>query len=789
MADNSATKNKGDVFRDKIKSLCLSASYRPISEVYVAGKKADLVYEIHRSPRPARIAIEAKNYGQALQKSMISEIIGDYGRALKDRIVDEVWVVAQNDFSSAAREALESEPGYYALSYGEFIRTLINFPRYLESIVMEIESDGIEKYYVQQAFTNGANAYDELFSWCNGEPREPIAVLSTYGMGKTSLAKMLSLNFAREALRNPLAPIPILIRLGELSSQQEMEGLLGAMFTSRNSIEGYCFPLFQKMNDLGHFILILDGLDEMRHAMSWDDFQYNFKQIKKLVKTKTRAILLGRPNTFASEQEYKSVIEGVINISGIDIVATDAVSFSVRQLEAFDENSSREFLTKYMNWSTSIAGITRDKIETRVDEIASMDLSELISRPVHAQMIASIGTDFSKELKLLSRFGLYNEFINSSLKRDYERTRGMSFKPIVRRRFLQRLAWWLWFEHPSDSFRPNNLDLRWLDARVDGLEIDGIRRELVSGALLETKLADYFYFAHRSFQEYLIAEQILNGSVAKEYRGPYGRLTGEIIEFIRDVDDVNSLSSLFDRISDGKLHREHLMIGEEIIANLLSSQRFSDAEANTPLGWFAMGTRIHRLFWDSDREKVFAHWSLAASLKSSTNNPDFFRLLTVLWVEICNQVLDVDEHKAVFRFIVQFLIKSLPYAQLLTQVSHATGSAMTFNAAKDPELLLFSRSCKLSRDQSKDIVLTFDTNTFQDIITQTAPFEELMPDAIRLWHPETITFALSELGAQSDASLKSLRQLYARTNGNLKFVRSEIGGGKVKGLPRSYTIR
>src|SRR5262245_55418472 len=111
-------------------------------------------------------------------------------------------------------------------------------------------------------------------------------------MGKSSLAKLLTYRFIEQSIKTAARRFPILIPLGALASQQQIEGLLGTIFTSVVTTSGYNFPLFQKMNALGHFVILLDGLDEMRHAMTWDDFRYNFDQISKIIFPSTRAILL-----------------------------------------------------------------------------------------------------------------------------------------------------------------------------------------------------------------------------------------------------------------------------------------------------------------------------------------------------------------------------------------------------------------------------------------------------------------------------------------------------------------
>ena len=48
-----------------------------------------------------------------------------------------------------------------------------------------------------------------------------------------------------------------------------------------------------KLNKLGCFVIILDGFDEMKHTLSWDEFRYNFKELNRLVNSNSKVIVLG----------------------------------------------------------------------------------------------------------------------------------------------------------------------------------------------------------------------------------------------------------------------------------------------------------------------------------------------------------------------------------------------------------------------------------------------------------------------------------------------------------------
>jgi hypothetical protein len=179
-----------------------------------------------------------------------------------------------------------------------------------------------------------------------------------------------------------------------------------------------------------------------------------------------------------------------------------------------------------------------------VAELRSLKLDRLLTRPVHAQMMAEIASDFSARLINFRRYQLYKHFVDFSLRRDFERRGGAGIPPERRRRFLRTLAWRLWFELERNPFKPSQLKL---GGRKD--PDPGRSRDLPSGSMIETKFGDSFYFSHQSFQEFLIAEHILEEEVNWEETGAkINNLNDETIKFVAECPNVEALSVLFRQI-------------------------------------------------------------------------------------------------------------------------------------------------------------------------------------------------------------------------------------------------
>jgi hypothetical protein len=195
-------------------------------------------------------------------------------------------------------------------------------------------------------------------------------------MGKTSLARKLAHSFVEAVHKSPASKrIPIYIPLNLLSSQQRIDGLLGSIFTSTVTVTGYSYPLFQKLNSLGHLVILLDGLDEMTHAMTWDDFQYNFGQISELITPRTKAIMFGRPNVFRDRNEYEEIVSGKSYVGKKALKAARRLGFNVLEIEPFSIHQTYEYLTKYITFLLNQRGTPKSakQIDDRVGEVNHLD--------------------------------------------------------------------------------------------------------------------------------------------------------------------------------------------------------------------------------------------------------------------------------------------------------------------------------------------------------------------------------------------------------------------------------
>ena len=133
---------------------------------------------------------------------------------------------------------------------------------------------------------------------------------------------------------------------------------------------------------------------------------------------------------------------------------------------------------------------------------------------------------------------LYEEFIDLVIRRELDKDARRAFDEKIRRRFAGKLAFWLWQDDQKSEVDgckiPDSFFKEFSKSKDDDLSV--IRRDLLSGCFLERKNPNLFYFPHRSFQEYLVADRLSTLAVnnSEEINEcPY--LTNEILSFFVEL--------------------------------------------------------------------------------------------------------------------------------------------------------------------------------------------------------------------------------------------------------------
>jgi len=551
----------GKFFENSVKNLLSLQGWAVQDEQIIGHMKVDAYAE-----KPAdfgditRIAVECKHYSKKLSKAIVTKLFATYLPLIQGGLIDYVLLVTEQGLHPSAETFCKSVKGLKHFTESKLLSNVIDFNAYVAGLYHNFELDEIRSYYVPQKVRDlDVPIEDFVLSRLDEEFYQPIAILGGYGMGKSTLARSLAYNLSRDYIDNKNLRIPILISLDGIAHEQTLDGLLGTLFTSKNAIPNYNFELFMALNRAGKFVIILDGFDEMKNVMSWEHLKYNLNQLYRLIVPGSKVLLLGRPTAFLTENEQNEALHGVSEESSyqktgekrptlldrvdwpdfkavyIDKFSRDQIIKVVR-LYALQKSlniDSDELKEKYLGFSEAI-------------EITDSRVYSLAMRPVQLNMLLEIIPSFEGNINDLTVSELYSNFTELVMVRELSKSSRQAFSLSVRLRFLQRLAFYMWQDGQRKEINAYEIPLELYKDIYDGSEdLEAVKRDLLTGSFLERSGSNGFSFSHKSFQEFLVAEHLVNLATSKSTKFlALGFLTAEIEGFFIELIGAKSGSTL-----------------------------------------------------------------------------------------------------------------------------------------------------------------------------------------------------------------------------------------------------
>ncbi|WP_238151994.1 NACHT domain-containing NTPase [Microbulbifer sp. A4B17] len=538
------TTEKGNELRDAVFSVVKTAQKLNYAvEKNVAGKNVDVYYE--ESDRLQRgvikYGVECKHYGKALGRTDYDSIIATYISLLSSNAIDYLIIITDLPPTPGVLDTVENNRQVVHKTFDEFSSLIMDFSQYLTSVVSMYKNEGLCDYYVPIKDIEGNDIENTINKWVLTEDCSPIAILAGYGMGKTSFATMLASKFARRCLNGETSRIPIYLKLGDIFNEQGIEGLVCKYFASQYNVSGFTYPLFLEFNRLGRFLIILDGFDEMKHAMSFSAFRSNIREFNKLVVNQSKVVILGRPNAFTSENEKSSVLHGIKYIGDQEVKDAEMRDYREIEVGLFTGEQLNDFIPKFISYSADQAPINsydfinKDFCDQRISELLDEKHRELISRPVHARMLTLIALATTEALSSFTTYHLYETFYERILEREDSRPARKKISKDERKEFITKLSWERWIKGGDRGFSFEDVETLNFNLKAPEAPRKDILRDLIIGSVIESKGDNFFYFAHRSFQEFLVSQHILSLEWGTNSISDVDRALGQnVIDFIEE---------------------------------------------------------------------------------------------------------------------------------------------------------------------------------------------------------------------------------------------------------------
>lgn len=564
MSERKSTTETGNAFRDAVCELLRTQHPDARVEQRIQGTKIDILFSQLVFGRRELFAVECKDYEKPLTKTFIErEIWTVYGKLLQSGAIQRLIIVSRKPLGADAAACIDGWNSVSHQTYDELAESLLGLRPYIQKHA-ELRPTDDTDYIDARIEHRSGTALERVEQWVRQVEGAGLAILGGYGQGKTSFARRLAAHYARRHLADPTERMPILLRLGEVVHETQLEGLFGKEFSARHHCPGYNFSTLMHLNATGRLVVIFDGFDEMKHAMTAADFQANFREFNRLLEGQAKVILLGRPNALPSD-ERELVFRGRRRVGDQVIVSANFPEWDEWKIAFFNESETRHLLTSSLTALQARHARERtfqyppDFVVKRIEEIFEQVPRDLLQRPVHVQLVAEVAANPGFDLRGFDEYRLYDHVIKSMVERDTVQKLARKPIPLESRLAFQRdLAWWAWSRPGATQgcFFRHEVPGSLLQQLPSGNSIDdeGKRNEYIVSTLTEEKESGILFFAHRSFQEFLVAERLrLSRPSPSAHTEISSFLTPDVIAFLRQAPDQTFLLDWYEtlRASNG----------------------------------------------------------------------------------------------------------------------------------------------------------------------------------------------------------------------------------------------
>jgi len=363
------------------------------------------------------------------------------------------------------------------------------------------------------------------------------------------------------------------------------------MFTSEYPTPNFNFHTFEKLNAGGRLLIVLDGFDEMKHAMSWTDFRSQIRDLNRLTKGDARVVLLGRPTAFLSYDEHLLVLRGMQKVGAQMRQNIDWPKFDEYELCDFVFEEAMSFIQKYLPIRLREEDSTEKNVSDRIVEVTKIVEADqdLFAKPVHLRILVDLAADLNVNLGRfeggLSRWDLYQVFFSDLSDRESEKEARRPISSDNRLDFLRDLAFWLWNRKDGQiSFEASEVPAEIFDQGDDTPEkVEVAQREFLTGAFIEKKGEETFFFGHRSFVEFLVADFMVRNPPRGQQYSRYATLVKDgVAQFLTDFDDISVFEQWVEDFdsANGSIPLEFLVflqlrLGEKYDLRVKLPQRFA----------------------------------------------------------------------------------------------------------------------------------------------------------------------------------------------------------------------
>ena len=382
---------------------------------------------------------------------------------------------------------------------------------------------------------------DTLFN----ERTDICVITAPMGMGKSSFGRMYAANLAKGKRCDR---IPVFIELKNFYKQgagpdTDIYELLKRYLEDEMGVFGFEKRILHERS----FLIIFDGIDEIRNIGQALDINEIIRHFQTLKGEDLKIIISSRPSVFSLEI-YKH-----INDQKIPLIA----------IREFDESRIKKWISK---WFTCCHREIPEELRFRYSDISDPALQEDIKTPLMLYMLARVLIDEGIKLsevqqeKSLRRVDIYQRFIDWTIKKAkyYKDEIHREEMPEGYRALLGEIAYAIMVQDEGEQISQTDFEIR-IPPSLKGDYDKLLKTRCIALAYFEhyesfneisyrgKQVRGHFEFQHKSFREYLAAERILGVFLRaslkndRDYQDNYRLFLGEntpspeTVEFLKGL--------------------------------------------------------------------------------------------------------------------------------------------------------------------------------------------------------------------------------------------------------------
>ena len=257
--------------------------------------------------------IEVKSRKEAtIGINEVTPFLNTASSLLMDSRIQGAVLVTNGRFSQDANLAIQSKPGIRLLTVHELEQDLFNYAESLLKLRYDYETSPIFKEYLalEGEWADSNRKIRDLASyilqWSNTN-QKLLIIVGDFGSGKTTILERAFYSQAITRLSDAGARFPILLKLRQLLYYPDLWTFI-AVSLKDNQFISPTRHIFESQLSAGHFLIFLDGFDEIHTGATGKDRASYLKRLAPLLASNSPCVLSTRPTYFVRVHRGLSIV-------------------------------------------------------------------------------------------------------------------------------------------------------------------------------------------------------------------------------------------------------------------------------------------------------------------------------------------------------------------------------------------------------------------------------------------------------------------------------------------------